>query len=61
MTRRNDFQELGLSIETYFSRPEYVIEGTLLAISEAVHRWGTYPLDLSLERASSLPPKGPRS
>jgi uroporphyrinogen decarboxylase len=41
--------------------PYQVSETTLLAISEAVHRWGTYPLDPSLERASAPPPKGSRS
>jgi hypothetical protein len=37
--------------------PCQVPEGTLLAISEAVHRWGPYPLDVSRERASQPPPQ----
>jgi uroporphyrinogen decarboxylase len=41
--------------------PCQVPEDTLLAISEAVHRLGTYPLDPSLERPSAPPPKGSRS
>ena len=41
--------------------PYQVREDTLLAISEAVHRWGTYPLDVSGERASAPRPKTPRS
>ncbi len=41
--------------------PYQVPEGTLLAVSEAAHRWGTYPLAVSNERAGSPPPKGPRS
>ena len=41
--------------------PCQVPEDTLLAISEAVHRWGTYPLAVPREQASASPPKGPRS
>ncbi|WP_296810634.1 uroporphyrinogen decarboxylase family protein [Thiocapsa sp.] len=41
--------------------PYQVTESTLLAIAEAVQRWGTYPLDVSRDGASSTPLKGPRS
>jgi uroporphyrinogen decarboxylase len=41
--------------------PYQVPEDTLLAISEAVHRWGTYPLAVAREHASPPPLKGPRS
>ncbi|SDW56993.1 uroporphyrinogen decarboxylase [Thiocapsa roseopersicina] len=41
--------------------PYQVPEDTLLAISEAVHRWGTYPLDISRESPSAQPLKDPRS
>ncbi|HSO82907.1 MAG TPA: methylcobamide--CoM methyltransferase MtbA, partial [Thiocapsa sp.] len=41
--------------------PYQVPEDTLLAISEAVHRWGTYPLDVSREPPSPPLLKDPRS
>jgi uroporphyrinogen decarboxylase len=41
--------------------PYQVPEDTLLAISEAVHRCGTYPLDVSREPPSPPPLKDPRS
>jgi uroporphyrinogen decarboxylase len=41
--------------------PYQVPESTLLAISEAAHRWGTYPLDVPRERTSPRCPTGPRS
>jgi uroporphyrinogen decarboxylase len=41
--------------------PYQVPEGTLLAISEAVHRWGTYPLAIPRERASPPPLQDSRS
>jgi uroporphyrinogen decarboxylase len=41
--------------------PYQVPEDTLLAISEAVHRWGTYPLAVAREHASPPPLKGSRS